>query len=139
MDQDKIEWAVAYHLVGDAQVTAARVPSLGPHAIRLGVASQIFDFRHRFRWCSGRESNPEPWDQEAAGTQCQGVSENVCVKVSIEVSGGSPYNRWYECEPNPRTINETTILRPVQPQLSAEPFDRRAAAARLIRKEFRPA
>jgi hypothetical protein len=41
MDQDKIEWAIAYDLVSDAQVTAPRVPSLGPHAIRLGRASAI--------------------------------------------------------------------------------------------------
>src|SRR6266566_4554490 len=56
MDQDEIERAIAYHLVRDAQVTAARVPSLRPHAIRLGLArlsSACFPFSDGARRLQG--------------------------------------------------------------------------------------
>ncbi len=84
-------------------------------------------------WCSRRASNPEPWRLRARSVrECQRVREcqtsrifdaavsqsvrecqSVCVKVSIRMSGGSSSNRWYKCEPDPETVDETRNLRRV--------------------------
>src|SRR2546423_8911579 len=48
MNKDEIERPITYHLIGDAEVTAARVSGLRRHAIRLGLARSYLRLASRF-------------------------------------------------------------------------------------------
>src|SRR6266566_143844 len=97
MDQDEIERAIAYHLVRDAQVTAARVPSLRPHAIRLGLArlsSACFPFSDGARRLQGAiegevdetlQNASAEWPTGQEHTQKDGCEDHLNQQVSVRL------------------------------------------------------